>query len=95
MIGTLLYPPPLKVKIRIRGWKKMTHFSLTEKRKRRKEGRKKGGKKQRNERKEEGGEERRKERKEAKKGMKMYFRLKKIISTLTPYPHPPSKYKFG
>ena len=40
----------------------MTHFSLTEKSKRRKE----GGKKERRERKEEGGEEKGKETKEAK-----------------------------
>ena len=63
MIGTLLPPPP-KVQIQIRGWKKMTHFSSTEKRKRRKE----GGKKDRRERRrKEGKKEGRKERRQ--KGM--------------------------
>ena len=60
---SVLYPPPCpppKYKLSEAG-KKMTHFSLTEKRKRRKE----GGKEKRKEGKKEG----RKERKEAKKGM--------------------------
>ena len=57
-------PPPTKVQIQIRGWEKMTHFSLTEKRKRRKEGGKmRGGK----ERRKEGKKKGRKERKDAKK----------------------------
>ena len=68
MISTLPpCPPPPKYKFRSEARKEMTHFSLTEKRKRRKE----GGKKERRERKEEKGKkEGRKERKkEAKKGM--------------------------
>ena len=73
MISTLPPTPPQKYKIRSEAGKKMTHFSLTEKRKRRKE----GGKKERRERKEEKGEERRKKRKEAKKECKYVFRLKK------------------
>ena len=54
----------------------MTHFSLTEKRKRRKEGGERR-EKERRERKEEGGEERRKERKNgANKECKCVFRPK-------------------
>ena len=63
----VVYPPPLKVQIWIKGWEKMTHFSLTERRKKeRKEARrkkreegKKGGRKVR---KKEGKIERREER---------------------------------
>ena len=63
MISTLppLPPHPKSTNLDQRLGKKMTHFSLTEKRKRRKE----GGKEKRKKGKKEG----RKERKEAKKGM--------------------------
>ena len=65
---------PPQVQIWIRGWEKMTHFSLTEKRKRRREGGKKDGRERKEEKEEERG---RKERKEAKKECKCVFRLKK------------------
>ena len=60
MISTLPPPPSQKYKFRPEAGKKITHFSLTEKRKRRKEGGKEG-------KNEEGGEERRKERKKGGK----------------------------
>ena len=59
------HPPIPKVQIQITSQEKQTHFSLTEKRKRRKEGRreKRGGKERRKEgRKKEGKKERRKKR---------------------------------
>ena len=71
MISTLTPPlPPQKYKLGSEAGKRMTHFSLTEKRKRRKE----GGK----EEKKRGGKE------EAKKECKCVFRLKKMISILPP-----------
>ena len=68
----------------------MTHFSSTEKRKRRKE----RGKKERRERKEEGGEERRKERKKGGKKCKCVFRHFQFHVVYYPPPIPPEKYKF-
>ena len=62
---SILPPSPQKYKFGSETRKKMTHFSLTEKRKRRKEGGKEGEKR--------GGKEKRKEgrkRKERKKGGK-------------------------
>ena len=79
MISTLspLPPPPQKYKFGSEARKEMTHFSLTEKRKRRKEGGK-GGKRGGKEKGEKWKKEGRKERKEAKKECKCVFRLKKL-----------------
>ena len=68
MISTSSPPPPPKYKFGSEAGEKMTHFSLTEKRK----GRMEGGKKEKRERKEEGGKERRKERKEAKRNVNVF-----------------------
>ena len=62
----------------------MTHFSLTEKRKRRKEGVKEGKKRGGKEKRKEGKKEGRKETKEAKKECKCVFRLKKQLVLYPP-----------
>ena len=73
MISTLP-PPPQQYKFGLEARKKMTHFSLTEKRKRKeegKEGKTRGGKEKRKKGKKEGRKERRQ-----KKECKCVFRLK-------------------
>ena len=74
---SILPPSPQKYKFGSETRKKMTHFSLTEKRKRRKEGGKDGEKRGGKEKRKEGKTEGRKERKEARKQCKCVFRLKK------------------
>ena len=68
----------------------MTHFSLTEKRKRRKEVGKEGKKRGKRGRKKEGKKERR-QQKECKRDL----RLKKTISTLPPPPPPQIQPQYG
>ena len=78
MISTLP-PPPQKYKFGSEAEKKIRHFSLTEKKKRRKEGVKEGKKRGGKEKRKEGKKVGRKERKEAKKECKCVFRLKKQL----------------
>ena len=69
MISTLPPPHPPKYKFGSEGRKTMTHFSLTEKRKRRKEGGKEGKKRGGNEKRKEGRKKEGKKERRQKKGM--------------------------